>query len=66
MNNTLYLVRMDTIRRNAKGADAAIAEYLFTHPEKTPHLTLQSLAEETHTFFSNSSGMYPKSKQRQI
>lgn len=52
MNNTLYLVRMETIRRNAKGADAVIAEYLFSHPEKATHLTLQGLAELTHTSYA--------------
>jgi len=52
MSNTLYLVRMDTIRKKSKGADAAIAEWLLSHADAAANLTLQELAEETHTAYA--------------
>lgn len=51
-NQTLYLVRMDSIRRNGSSADRKIADYLFSHADAVPHLTVQELAEKTETGYA--------------
>lgn len=52
MSNTLYLMRMDAIRKRSKGADSAIADFLFSHPDAAEELTLQGLADATHTGYA--------------
>lgn len=52
MSNTLYLMRMDAIRKKSKGADSAIADWLFSHPDATEGMTLQGLADATHTSYA--------------
>lgn len=51
-NQTLYLVRLDSIRKNGSGADRKLAEYILSHPDTVPHLTVQALAERTETGYA--------------
>lgn len=51
-NHILYLVRLDSIRKNAHGADRKLAEYILAHPETVTHLTVQKLAEQTDTAYA--------------
>lgn len=51
-NQTLYIVRMESIRKNGSCADRKIAKYLFSHADKIPHLTLEELAEKTETGYA--------------
>lgn len=52
MSSTLYLMQMDAIRKKSKGADAAIADFLLSHPNATEGMTLQGLADATHTCYA--------------
>lgn len=51
-NNILFFVRLDTIRKKAKGADGRIADYILSHPDTLPSLTVQALAENTGTGYA--------------
>ena len=51
-NHLLYLVRLDSLRKNAKGADRKLAEYILSHPEAVIHLSVQQLAERTETGYA--------------
>ena len=51
-NHILYLVRLDSIRKNARGADRKLAEYILDHPDTVVHLSVQTLAERTDTGYA--------------
>lgn len=52
-SNTLYLVRMDAMRKSTGTVDGMIADYLLSHPGQINRLTVWSLAEETHTSYAS-------------
>lgn len=51
-DHILYLVRLDSLRKNARGADRKLAEYILSHPETVAHLSVQELAERTETGYA--------------
>ena len=51
-NHILYLVRLDSIQKNARGADRKLAEYILSHTDTVTRLTVQTLAEKTETSYA--------------
>ena len=51
-NHTLYLVRLDSLRKNGKATDRKLAEYILSRPETLQRLTVQQLAELTDTSYA--------------
>ncbi len=51
-SNLLYLVRLDSIRKNSGGADGRIADFILTNTQSLHRYTVQSLAEETGTSYA--------------
>lgn len=52
-SNLLYLVRLDSIRKNSHGADGKIADFILTNARSLHHYTVQSLADETATSYAS-------------
>ena len=52
-SNMLYLVRMDSLRKQAGTADGMIADYILSHSEQISRMTVWSLAEATHTSYAS-------------
>ncbi len=51
-SNLLYLVRLDSIRKNNKGADGKIADFILSNIGSIHRFTVQSLADETETSYA--------------
>ena len=51
-DHVLYLVRLDSMSRNARGADRKLAEYVLAHADAVMHLSVQELAERTETGYA--------------